>query len=116
MGNQSKPKTKVMTKKVLSVMNVTFEILEKTPPTLVIKANGTVNSSGWLNAKLNPFIYVVPPIDGIYEFDFVANKPTGIVLEVITAIHSKPFFWDNFPSDLKGIKVYAETDDITVKL
>lgn len=105
-----------MTKKVLSVINITFEILKKNPPTLVIEANGTVNSSGWLNAQLNPFIYVAPPVDGIYEFNFVANKPTGIVLEVITVIHSKPFFWDNFPPDLKGIKVYAETDDVTVKL
>ncbi|SDD85973.1 hypothetical protein [Pedobacter soli] len=105
-----------MTEKVLSVISSTLEILKDDPSTLVINAYGTVKTGGWSNGKLSPYVYIVPPADGIYEFDFVANKPVGIVTEVITPIHSKPYFLAKFPSDLKGVKIYASTNFIVETL
>jgi len=105
-----------MTEKVLSVISSTLEILKDDPSTLIINAYGTVNTGGWSKGKLNPYVYIMPPADGIYEFDFVANKPTGIVTEVITPIHSKPYFLANFPLGLKGIKIYSSTDFIVETL
>ncbi|MNQ83988.1 hypothetical protein [Pedobacter ghigonis] len=105
-----------MTEKVLSVISSTLEILKDDPSILIINAYGTVSTGGWSKGKLSPYVYIVPPPDGIYEFDFVADKPTGIAIEVITPIRSKPYLLANFPSGLKGVKIYSSTDFIVEML
>lgn len=102
-----------MTKKVMEVTDVTLEIQKTNPPALVIHCQGNVNSGGWSHGRLEPFIYVKPPADGIYEFDLVADSPTGIVTEVITPITAEEFTWEDFPATLKGVKVYASQNHIT---
>ena len=99
-----------MTKKVIEVTGVTLEILKKNPPILVITSKGNVSSGGWSNGQLIPFVYIMPPSDGIYEFDFVADEPTGISTQVISEITSQSFMWDDFPADLKGVKVYSSSN------
>jgi hypothetical protein len=101
---------KIMTKKVLEVTEVTLSILKKQPPILVIACKGNVPTDGWSNGQLIPYIYIAPPADGIYEFDFVADEPTGFVPQVITEIAAAPFEWEGFPETLKGVKVYASTN------
>lgn len=96
-----------MTKKTLNVTEVTLAILKKSPPTLSITSKGEVPSGGWSNGQLIPFVYVVPPSDGIYEFDFVADEPEGASTSAISEITSEPFIWNDFPSELKGVKIYA---------
>jgi Dyp-type peroxidase family len=102
-----------MTKKVMDVTELTLNIQKTNPPSLVISCNGHVNSGGWSHGKLVPFVYVMPPADGIYEFDFVANAPTGIVIQKITPITAEEFVWEDFPAGLKGVKVYASQNNIT---
>ncbi|WP_298140566.1 hypothetical protein [Flavobacterium sp.] len=104
-----------MTKKVFELTEVTLRILEKKPPILAINCIGNVTTSGWSNGQLIPFVYVAPPADGVYEFDFVAEEPTGISTEVISKIKSE-LMWDNFPLDLKGVKVYSSCNFIIEKL
>ncbi len=103
----------IMTKKVMDVTEVTLNIQKTNPPSLVISCHGIVNTGGWSHGKLVPFIYVMPPADGIYEFDFVANAPTGIVIQVVTPITAEDFVWEDFPAELKGVKVYASQNNIT---
>ncbi len=102
-----------MTKKVMEVTEVTLEILKKNPPVLAITSKSNVNSGGWSNGKLIPFDYKMFPLDGIYEFDFIADEPTGISTEVISELTSETFMWDDFPAELNGIKVYASENNIT---
>lgn len=102
-----------MTKKVIEVTEVTLEILKKNPPILAITSKGKVSSGGWTNGQLIPFVYIMPPLDGIYEFDFIADEPTDISTDVISEITSKVFMWDDFPVELKGVKVYASENSIT---
>jgi hypothetical protein len=99
-----------MTKKVIEVTEVSIEILKKYPPILSITCKGNVNSGGWLNGQLIPFVYFMPPLDGIYEFDFVADEPEGSSNQSISEISSESFLWDNFPNELKGVKVYASSN------
>lgn len=105
-----------MTKKVIEVTKVTLEIQKTNPPTLVINASGKVNTGGWTNGQLIPFVYIVPPQDGIYEFDFVADEPNGISTQVISNIDTAPFSWNDFPNDLNGVKVYASSNSISEPL
>lgn len=73
--------------KVLQANAITKVLFNKRKPLLVVvEAEGTVSSSGWSNGQLVPRVYVKPPADGIQDFDFLAEKPTGIVLWVLSAI------------------------------
>jgi hypothetical protein len=102
-----------MAAKIYSVTGVRITGLEKFPPVLFIDASGETGTTGWTNGILSPYIYVKPPADGIYEFDFIADEPHGIVPEVITPIKAKTFQWKNYPLTIKGIKVYASSNEIT---
>ena len=107
---------KIITKKVIEVTDVRLNILKRNPPILQINCKGNASSAGWLNGQLNKFEYITPPLDGIYEFDFVADETAGISTRVISEITSEPFMWDDFPSELKGVKVYATKSSLIKKL
>jgi hypothetical protein len=44
------------------------------PRIVLVIATGRVSSSGWSDPQLEPRIYIVPPSDGILEFDFTAER------------------------------------------
>lgn len=92
--------------KVLEVTEVRLAVLESFPPKLRITAMGTVRTGGWTNPRLEPFIFIQPPPDGIYDFDFVADPPVGPATQVITPI-AVAHLWDNLPSGVKGVRIHA---------
>ena len=100
----------IMTKNVNEVTEIKLEILKRNPLVLVVSCKGNVISPGWTNAQLIPFVYVTPPSDGMYEFDFVATEPIEPQTEVITDIRAQTFFWEDYPSDLGGVKIYTTTN------
>lgn len=106
----------IMTKNVNEVGEVKLEILKRNPLVLVISCKGNVISSGWTHAQLIPFVYVTPPSDGIYEFDFVATEPIEPQSEVLTDIRAQTFFWEDYPSDLGGVKIYATNNMMIAEL
>ena len=103
-----------VTSKVLIVKSVALDIEKTNPPQLIIQAEGEVNTSGWSNGQLIPYVYVMPPEDGIYEFDFIASPPSPkeTVLPVTSSIKAVPFVWQDFPQELKGVRVYASQNSI----
>ena len=101
--------------KIYSVHSVSLSILKKNPPILHIDAKGKTRTSGYTNVRLEPRIYVKPPADGIYEFDFVATEPSGVAAQVLTDVEAA-YDWDSYPDELKGVKLYAETNDIVEML
>lgn len=107
-----------MKSRVFEVTMVTLDIQKTHPLTLVVKAKGLVSSAGWKNGQLAKYIYKQAPVDGIYEFDFIANSPDDEMMlardpEVISDIEAEEFVWKDFPSDLKGVKVYSSNNFIT---
>jgi hypothetical protein len=108
-------------RKILAVTDVRLAILESDPPKLKISASGTVGSTGWENAHLVPYRYFVTPLDGIWEFDFVAEDPStelGIITTpTLTDIDAPPYIWDNYPeTSVKGVRVYSSTNNVTKML
>lgn len=104
-----------MATKILDVTNVQLAIEKTNPPNLVILASGNVTTGGWSNGQLIPYVYVQPPADGIWEFDFVADPPgpNVVVTQVITPIDSEPYRWEAYPIDLKGVRVHSSTNSFT---
>ena len=71
--------------------------------TLFLHASGTVPTSGWSGFRLVPVFYLTPPPDGLWEFDFVADEPHGIVLQVISPASAATVI--AAPGWVKGVKV-----------
>jgi hypothetical protein len=101
-----------MLKKIYKVTDVKLTTLESFPPRLLITASGTVPTSGWSErGELIEYIYIIPPVDGFYEFDFVGEPPSP---DVIVTQDLRPivatFVMNSIPKDLKGVKVYASSN------
>lgn len=102
-----------MTKKIMEVTEVTVQATEKNPSIISIISKGNVSSGGWSNARLIPYDNKQTPVDGIYNFDFVADAPSGISIDVISEIASKEILFDNSSKQLKGVKINASENYIT---
>jgi hypothetical protein len=90
-------------------------IVASNPKSLVIFALGSVSSSGWTNPELVPWIYIVPPADGIYDFDMEATPPSGINTPVITPIAVGGLF-PSPPKGLKGVRIHGTANEVVVLL
>lgn len=98
------------TGKIYEVKEIESDILKSNPPQLSITVSGTTRTSGWKFGQLIPrFNKFQPALNGIYEFDFVAQAPTGVTLQVISPI-SANYILITIPQDLKKVIVYAETN------
>jgi len=98
--------------KVMSTKTVQISLQKSNPPQLIVHATGSVNSSGWKNGELAPWVYVVPPKDGILDMDFLATPPVGNVLWVISPITGTI----NGPvqSWMKGVRIHSSTNKTEV--
>jgi hypothetical protein len=97
------------------ITEVRLAVLESFPPKLRITATGNVSTGGWSNPRLNPFVNIQAPPDGIYDFDFVADPPQGPAPQVISPIQAV-YTWDSFSADVKGVRVNAGQNSITAWL
>jgi hypothetical protein len=108
--------------RVLSVDSASIFILKSKPPQVGIVAEGKVPTSGWTDPSLDPWFYVLPPKDGIQDFDFVAEPPTGIVLQCISTVSTTtilPQDPDNYwgkGKPLKGVRIHARDNALEVML
>jgi hypothetical protein len=73
---------------------------------LLVTAFGSSSTSGWSNARLQPYIHIQPPTDNIWDFVFAAMPPSGISFDALTPI-STTFVWPAPPQNLKGVRIHA---------
>lgn len=99
------------TERIQEVTNVDIHIHKTNPLRLHVTATGNAISGSHINARLERRIYIVFPEDGIQEYDFVVNVPNGPSTDDIKN-HTVEDRWDNFPNELKGVRVYAKTNKI----
>lgn len=114
-----------MSSRIYSITSVNLTLIKTKPPSLQITAAGQAASSGWSNPKLEPFVYVMPPPDGIQDYDFVATppEPGDIVLPVLTPIQAETIIpeinIDNYWGDgkpLVGVRCHAVANNKTALL
>ena len=96
--------------KILEVLDVELFVLENHPPKLRISASGNIPGEGWTNPRLEPFVLIQPPPDGIYDFDFVADpphqEPATDAITPIGVVH----LWDPLPPDARGVRIHVKHD------
>jgi len=100
---------------VMSVDGVQLLFTKSLPPQLTIVADGRVTTAGWSGAALQPYVYIQPPQDGIYDFGFTAIPPSQPAADVITKI-SASYQYGVVPSDVKGFRVHSASNDIVAML
>lgn len=106
-----------MNKQVLSILTLDVNSYKMQPPLLVINSSAEMSHDGHLRAFLIQRVYVTPPADGIWEFDFVAEYPDGAVFaDVLTIAIADPFSWKDFPDEVKGVRVHGSLNDKTALL
>jgi hypothetical protein len=101
----------------IPVHRVTSEdcALEKSnPPNALLKAKGEVLTGGHTNPHLVLVLYVMPPVDGIQDLQFLIDPPrTGtVVTQVITEVETPIVRLDHLPIWMKGVRVRAATNSI----
>ena len=101
--------------KVLEVLEVHLAVRERFPPKLQITVSASAPTGGWTHPRLDPYVFVQPPPNGIYDFDFVADPPAGPAAEVLTPIEVA-HVWENFPEEVKGVRVHATQNSKTALL
>jgi hypothetical protein len=101
--------------KILEVTEIKVASLRTFPPILQITAMGKVPTPGWTNPQLVPYTYIQAPPDGIYDFDFVADLPDEVVIQVITPMAAS-YQWRSPPAGLKGIRVHASVNSLVFRL
>jgi hypothetical protein len=101
-----------MSTKIFKVDNVELKLLKSNPPQLLVSATGTVSTTGWDNPELK--ILEIAPNDGIYQFDFCATPPNGIVLQILMPI-TATFVFKDIPVDFKGVIINASSNSIDQK-
>ncbi len=108
--------------RIYKITKISVSIIKTIPPKLAIGCDGQVASSGWSHGRLEPRIYVMPPADGIMDFDFIADPPTGINMPVITPIsvteiidRDPSHFWGK-GKPLKGVRIHASANKLTKEL
>jgi hypothetical protein len=103
-----------MTKTVYSIGCVHVETGKSLPPTLTITADGIVDSGGWTNPTLSKHIYITPPEDGVQGYDFVADEPDGMVIQVLTPV--KTTYTDRQEDWVTAVAIHSATNTVTVTL
>ena len=103
--------------RIYSVTEAQAETLSSVPGgphAISVSAKGWVPTSGWSHPALNPWVYIVPPKDGVLDLDFVATPPTGMVLQVFTRIGVITAF--PVPAWVRGVRVHASQGDVVAML
>lgn len=103
--------------RVYSVDEVHVEglmVIPDNPPAISVSARGWVPTSGWSHPDLAPWMYIVPPTDGILDLDFVASPPTGLALQVFTRIGVTKAF--PVPAWVVGVRVHSSTNSVEDKI
>lgn len=84
------------------------------PRLLAVLALGEVSTSGWTHPRLSPFGYARPPIDGVWDFDLVADFPHGVVLDRVCPVTAE--WLGPFPDWCRGVRIRSATNDVRAAL
>lgn len=96
---------------IYSVESVTGSLKDDTATVI---AKGTVTSGGWTNPDLHAVTYIQPPPDGIWDYTFTAQRPTGIGTMALAPIETKPIAIENAKTK-KGIRVTTNENFFTLR-
>lgn len=116
---RSRPEPKVQ--RIQEVTDVSIALLKSFPAKLLVAAAGKVPTTGWTNSNLSAWVYLQPPADGIQDFDFCAEEPGDIVLQVERSVDASLMinrapqnYWGS-GKPLVGVRIHAKANTLVRK-
>lgn len=101
-------------RRVMDVVFADIARMKADPKRVTLTALGRVPTLGWSNARLVPHVYIQPPPDGIWGYDFVADPPTGMAaMSIGTAGASVPLADSQ---GLSGVRIHAARGDFVLRV
>jgi hypothetical protein len=94
---------------IYKVDSVTITYIKKNPPEYRIDATGKTRTAGWSSPNLSGVVYVQAPLDGIYDYNFVAEPPSGVSVQVETPISAQKAL-GKMPKGFRGVRVHASSN------
>lgn len=98
--------------KAPTIVSVNLDVVVSSSQ-LIIAATAEFPTLGWSEFQLSPYYYIVPPDDGIYDYDLLAKRPTvnvGQQVENLTTTASRSL------EGVKGIRIHAAQNELVVRL
>jgi hypothetical protein len=92
---------------ILAVQACVFDLVVSKP--LRIGVLASVSTGGYSNPQLQPRVYITPPANGVWEFDFLAEPPSGQAAQVRLPLGA--IFDGEAPDWLKGVRVFGATNE-----
>ena len=108
--------------RVFEVTNAIVSLSKSNPVQVIVYAEGKATSSGWKNPSLGAWSYISTPEDGIQDFDFIAEKPTGISMLRVSPIAAQiaapidPANYWGTGKPLNGVRIHARNGAIEASL
>jgi hypothetical protein len=91
------------------VERVTITYIKKNPPEYRIDAAGKTRTADWSNPDLSAVVYVQAPLDGIYDYNFVAEPPADVSAEVLSPISAQRAI-GKMPKGFRGVRVHSSSN------
>jgi phenylpyruvate tautomerase PptA (4-oxalocrotonate tautomerase family) len=95
---------------IASVESITVRSLQTAPEQIQVEARGMASTGGWTKPQLRK----KGEKDGVYIFEFVAQRPTGIVTQALTKIEASTTFAK--PADIREVQVVAKNNSKSEKV
>ena len=111
-----------MVQRVMSVDSASVFLLKSNPPYVGVAAQGKVPTSGWTRPSLEPWVYFVPPDDGLQDLEVVAEPPAGISFPVVlpisavTVLPREPRNYWGEGKPLTGVRIHARENMVEARL
>lgn len=93
------------------IKDIKPSVQKSDPPNLIVEVVGDTPNPGWVFPMLVRRIYVTPPADGIWEYDFLAVR-SGSPLTVLEEIRASNFWEDYDEKNVKGVRVYGVDEGV----
>src|SRR5689334_14785410 len=111
-----------MMQRVLSIDFASVFLVKSNPPYVGVSAIGKVPTTGWTHPHLSAWFYIVPPTDGIQDFDFNAMPPSGVFLPIVVPISAHAViardptnYWGH-GKPLHGVRIHARDNALVATL
>ncbi len=85
-------------------LNITFN--KEFPYEMGLFTKGETHFSEFNQAYILPHYYEKAPKDGVFDFDLMVETHHEPLLKISTQL-AAVYIWDNYPTDIKGIRVHA---------
>ena len=94
---------------IYEVDSVTITYIKKNPAQYRVDARGKTKTAGWSGPRLSAVVYVQVPPDGIYDFNFVAEPPSGASPQVLAPISTQCVL-EKMPKGFCGVRMHATSN------